>query len=220
MASTYSNLKIELIGTGDQSGTWGVTTNTNLGTALEQAITGYGTAQFTSDADLTLGYTDSNASQTFRNLVLNLTSSVTLTATRNLLLPSTALVKGYYIFNNTTGGQAIQVKYASGTGVTIPNGRKAVVFGDGTNVLTPMDFFLSSNGIRTEVAAGQDAVVIVGRAGGSNNYAVTMTPDSLTTNRTLTLPDQSGTVALVSQIVTGNNIYGSAFGANAFGGFQ
>lgn len=40
MASTYSNLKIELIGTGEQSGTWGTTTNTNLGTALEEAITG------------------------------------------------------------------------------------------------------------------------------------------------------------------------------------
>jgi hypothetical protein len=219
MASTYSNLKIELIGTGDQSGTWGVTTNTNLGTALEQAITGYGTAQFTSDADLTLGYTDSNASQTFRNLVLNLTSSVTLTATRNLLLPSTALVKGYYIFNNTTGGQAIQVKYASGTGVTIPNGRKAVVFGDGTNVSTPMDFFLSSNGIRTEVATGQDAVVIAGRAGGSNNYAVTVTPNVLTGNVTLTLPDQSGVVALTSQITSVTTIYSSAFGANTFGGF-
>ena len=43
MASTYSNLKIELIGTGEQTGTWGATTNTNLGTALEEAIVGYAT---------------------------------------------------------------------------------------------------------------------------------------------------------------------------------
>jgi hypothetical protein len=54
MASTYSTLKIELIGTGEQQGTWGTTTNTNLGTALEEAIVGRGTANFTTDADLTL----------------------------------------------------------------------------------------------------------------------------------------------------------------------
>jgi hypothetical protein len=54
MASTYSTLKIELIGTGEQQGTWGTTTNTNLGTALEEAIVGRATANFTTDADLTL----------------------------------------------------------------------------------------------------------------------------------------------------------------------
>jgi hypothetical protein len=47
MASTYSAIKIELIGTGDQSGTWGNTTNANLGTAIEQAIVGRATADFT-----------------------------------------------------------------------------------------------------------------------------------------------------------------------------
>ena len=219
MASTYSNLKIELIGTGDQSGTWGVTTNTNLGTALEQAITGYGTAQFTTDANLTLGYTDTNASQTFRNLVLNLTSSVSLTATRELVLPSTSLLKSYFIFNNTTGGQAITVKYSSGTGVTVPNGRKALVYGDGTNVVSPMDYFLTSNGIRVESDAGQDAVIIQGRAGGASNYAVTLTPTTLTGNITLTLPDTNGTVALTSQITGAASAYNNVFGGNAFGGF-
>ena len=59
MASTYSNLKIELIGTGDQSGTWGVTTNTNLGTAIEEAITGSANVTFSS-ADVTLTLTNTN----------------------------------------------------------------------------------------------------------------------------------------------------------------
>jgi len=133
MASTYSSLKIELIGTGEQSGTWGNTTNTNLGTAIEQALAGYGTANFTSDADLTLGYTDSNGSQIFRNLVLNVTSSGSLTATRNLIVPTTA--KQYYIFNNTSGSQSITVKTSAGTGVIVPNGGKALVYCDGTNVV-------------------------------------------------------------------------------------
>ena len=88
MASTYSNLKIELIGTGEQQGTWGTTTNTNLGTALEEAIVGRGTANFTTDADLTLTLTNSNATQVARNFVLNVTSGVSLTATRNLIVPT------------------------------------------------------------------------------------------------------------------------------------
>ena len=71
MASTYSNLKIELIGTGDQSGTWGVTTNTNLGTAIEEAITGSADVAFSS-ADVTLTLTNVNTAQTARNLRLNL----------------------------------------------------------------------------------------------------------------------------------------------------
>lgn len=141
MASTFSALKIELIGTGDQSGTWGVTTNTNLGTALEEAIVGYATANFTSDADLTLGYTDSNSTQTFRNLVLNVTSGVSLSTTRNLIVPT--IEKPYYIFNNTTGGQSIVVKTASGTGVTVPNGSKVLVYGDGTNIVTGITYLPS-----------------------------------------------------------------------------
>jgi hypothetical protein len=71
MASTYSDLKIELIGTGEQQGTWGSTTNVNLGTALEEAIVGRATANFTSDANLTLTLTNSNATQVARHLVLN-----------------------------------------------------------------------------------------------------------------------------------------------------
>lgn len=74
MASTYSPLKVELIGTGEQQGTWGDTTNTNLGTALEEAIVGRATANFTTDANLTLTLTNSNATQIARHLVLNVTS--------------------------------------------------------------------------------------------------------------------------------------------------
>ena len=62
MASTYStNLKIELMGTGENSGTWGTITNTNLGTAFEQAVIGLGNPDYTSDANLTITLTNSNA---------------------------------------------------------------------------------------------------------------------------------------------------------------
>jgi hypothetical protein len=136
MASTYSALKIELIGTGDQQGTWGDTTNTNLGTALEEAIVGRATANFASDANLTITLTNVNTTQIARHLVLNCTSSGSLTATRDLIVP--AIEKPYIIQNNTTGGRSIRVIVAGGS-VTVPNGKTAFVYNDGTDVKYAFD---------------------------------------------------------------------------------
>jgi len=138
MASTYSDLKFELIGTGDQSGTWGTTTNDNFGTAVEQAITGFGNPIFTTDANLTISLTNTVALQTARALVLNATSSGSLTATRELVVPT--IEKQYIVQNNTTGSQSITVKTSAGTGITITNGRKAHLYVDGTNVIQMFDF--------------------------------------------------------------------------------
>jgi hypothetical protein len=132
MASTYSALKIELIGTGEQVSVWGNTTNTNLGTAIEEAIVGEANADFPSDGDLTLTLVNNNASQIARHFVLDVTSSVALTTTRNLVVPS--IEKPYIITNNTTGGESIVVKTAAGLGVTVPNGERAYVYVDGVDV--------------------------------------------------------------------------------------
>jgi hypothetical protein len=128
MASTYSNLKIELIGTGDQSGTWGVTTNTNLGTAIEEAITGSADVSFSS-ADVTLTLTNTNTTQTARNLRLNLTGTVS--AAQNLIVPA---IEKQYIINNTLGFD-ITVKNSTGTGVAVPAGKSMIVFNTGSNVV-------------------------------------------------------------------------------------
>lgn len=167
MSSTFSALKIELIGNGEQSGTWGTTTNTNLGTAVEEAITGRATANFSSDADLTLGYTDSNASQTFRNLILNVTSGVSLTVTRNLIVPT--IEKQYLIENNTTGGQSITVKTSAGTGVTVPNGRKMHVYANGTDVVVAFDYATLAGGTAT-----LSSLTVTGNPVFSSTGAVTM----------------------------------------------
>jgi hypothetical protein len=128
MASTYSPLKIELIGTGDQSGTWGVTTNTNLGTAIEEAITGSADVSFSS-ADVTLTLTNTNTTQTARNLRLNLTGTVG--AAQNLIVPA---IEKQYIVNNTLGYD-ITVKNSTGTGVAVPAGKSMIVFNTGSNVV-------------------------------------------------------------------------------------
>ena len=116
--------------TGDQSGTWGDTTNTNLGTLLEQAITGYLSVAQGDVANLTLTTTN-GASDQARNAIVNVTGA--LTAQRNVVVQTAN--KLYLIKNATTGGYSIVVKTASGTGVTIANGASRLVYSDGTNVV-------------------------------------------------------------------------------------
>jgi hypothetical protein len=127
MASTYSPLKFELITTGEQSGTWGTTTNVNIGTAIGEAITGSADVTFVS-ADVTLTLTDSNGSQTARNLRLRLTG--TTGGARSLIVPN--IEKQYLVQNDTA--DTITIKNATGTGVAIPTSMSANVFNDGVNV--------------------------------------------------------------------------------------
>ena len=133
MASTFSpSLRIELIGDGDQSGIWGQTTNTNLGTLIEQAIAGVVSITMI-DANYTM--TNFNGvSDEARNQVIVL--SGTNTAQRNLIAP--LVEKTYTIRNSTTGGFAVQIIGASGTGVVIPNGITTTVYCDGTNFFTAL----------------------------------------------------------------------------------
>jgi microcystin-dependent protein len=128
MASTYSALKFELIGTGEQDGIWGNTTNTNLGTAIEQAITGSGDVTFTS-ADVTLTLVNSNSSQVARNLRLVLVG--TSGGTRQLIVP--AIEKQYIVKNELA--DTVTIKNVSGTGIGVPSGKTVTVFNDGTNVV-------------------------------------------------------------------------------------
>jgi hypothetical protein len=137
--STYStNLKIEEIGTGEQAGTWGTTTNDNFVNVFEEAIVGRVTVPF-SNADVTLTATNSVASQSFRNVYLNCTG--TNAASRNLIVPT--INKNYVVQNNTTGGFSIVVKTVAGTGITVPNGASCTVYVDGTNVIQAFNYLPS-----------------------------------------------------------------------------
>ena len=128
MASTYStSLKLELIGDGEQSGIWGQTTNTNLGTLLEQAITGVVSITMT-DANYTL--TNFNGvSDESRNAVLVVGG--TNAAVRDVIAP--LVEKLYVVKNSTVGGFAINIRAASGSSVSVPSGATVWVYCDGTN---------------------------------------------------------------------------------------
>jgi hypothetical protein len=145
MASTFSpNLKIELIGTGEQSGTWGNTTNTNLGTLLEEAIAGF-TTQVVTDGAATVLTIPDGATSVGRHYVIQLTG--TLTANRTVEVPG--VDKPYIFFNNTTGGFSVTVKVSGQTGVTIANGKKAIVYTNSTDVIEVANAPVTEAGTQT-----------------------------------------------------------------------
>lgn len=187
MASTYSSLKIELIGTGDQAGTWGSTTNTNLGTALEQAITGTVDVTFAS-ADVTLTLTDTNAAQNARALRLNLTG--TSGGARNLIVP--AIAKQYIVNNGTA--DTVTIKNSTGSGVAVPTGVTLTVFNNATNIVVV-------NNYAPTFAAGQMNLQAQGplrfedATGGQ--YVAFAAPSTIASNVTWTLPSVDGTTGQV-----------------------
>jgi hypothetical protein len=164
MASTYSSLKIELIGTGDQAGTWGNTTNTNLGTALEEAITGSANVTFAS-SNAAIALADTNAAQTARNLRLNLVG--TISNVQTLFIP--AIEKQYLVTNGLSNSVIISNgsnASPTGTTVTIPTGRSVVIFNDATNIAETTNYVSNlSLGTALSPANGGTGLVSPGTSG-------------------------------------------------------
>jgi hypothetical protein len=174
MASTYStNLKIELIGTGEQAGTWGNTTNTNLGTALEQAVVGKADVAM-STTTVTLTLTNANTAQNARAIYLNLTGSPGGAA----VLEVPAIEKPYIVKNGSD--QQVTIKVSGLTGVPIPTTKTAIVYNNGTDVVTAVDHIPSLTlGAALPIASG-----------GTGSTSTTFV--DLTTNVTGTLPIANG----------------------------
>lgn len=201
MASTYSQLKIELIGTGDQAGTWGATTNVNLGTAIEQAITGNSTVTFAS-ANAAIALTDTNASQTARSL--RLTANGTITNVQYLFVP--AITKQYLVVNSLSNSVIVangSNTGATGTTVTIPAGKSMGVFNDGTNIAETRNYI-------TEFAASNVTVTNNMNAATVNLTNALSVPSGGTNRANLTygsvlVGNNTGTVTLVAP-GTANNV--------------
>jgi len=153
MASTYSNLKIQLMATGENSGTWGNVTNDNLGVAIEQALVETATVTFAS-ANVTLTLTNTNASQTARALRLNLTG--TTGGARDLIVP--AIQKPYIVINGTA--DIITVKVAGQTGVAVPAGRSYLLYNNGTDVVNGLEgISVASGGTGLETLTAESVVI-------------------------------------------------------------
>ena len=234
MASTYStNLGIELMATGDQSGAWGQTTNNNFTNVFEDSIVGRAGVAF-SDADVTITALAANTNQTYRYLYLNCTG--TNSAARNLIVPT--INKTYVVENNTTGGYAITVKTAAGTGISVPNGYKVSLYVDGTNVTqaatytpvaamgsatltTPLPVASGGTGVATSTGSGSTVLStsptlvtpILGTPTSGTLTNCTGYPTSalsgtvsLTTQVTGTLPVANGGTGVTTSTGSGNNV--------------
>lgn len=216
MATTYStSLKIALIGDGEQAGIWGQTTNTNLGTLLEQAITGVQTITMV-DANYTLTNFNGVPDEA-RNPVLVITG--TNTAVRDVIAP--LVNKQYLIYNNTSGGFAIRIRGSSGFTVTIPNGANIPVYCDGTNFysaeLTATTGNITINGNATvtgNVATNQNVVVGKTLSGtysqSGTTVTVTATSHGLVAGNPISVDISSGTG------VDGTYTVGAVTGTNTF----
>jgi len=159
MASTWSALKIELLETGQNPGTWGTLTNVNLGDAvLGEAITGSATVDFPSAADVTITLADSATTQAARNLRLNITESgAGVGYVGNLILGANCQIEKFYLINNTGTG-AKTVKNTTGTGISVPAGKATLVYNNGTNVVDAASYF-------TSLTLGTDLAVADGGTG-------------------------------------------------------
>jgi len=196
-SSTSSDLKLELMTTGEKSGTWGTITNTNL-QILEQAASGYLDLDVaSSDVALSLAsFTTSNG----KNLYYKLTG--TLAANRTVTMPDSA-ERVFIVEDATTRSSShytLTVKTVSGTGVAIPVGAKVVLYSDGTNISSgPM-----TKGYYT-VTSAYTAVAGDQVMANTTSSAITITlPASPSTGDEVTIIDARGTFA-TNNLTIGRN---------------
>jgi hypothetical protein len=196
VATYVNNLRLKEITTGDEDGTWGTSTNTNL-----ELITdgfSYGTKEMAADANETFTMPDATADAT-RGFYLKITSAGALTATREVTLGPNTVSKVWLIENATTGSQIITIKQGSGATVNVANGSKVMIVTDG---------------------AGAGAAVIDASTAGGVSY-VTKTANYTTANLEGVLADTSGgafTITLPASPSVGDQVViadaGASFGSN------
>jgi hypothetical protein len=211
MASTYSPLKIELIGTGEQSGTWGNTTNTNLGIAIEEAITGSADVSFSS-ADVTLTLSDTNTTQTARNLRLNLTG--TSGGARNLTVPN---IEKFYIIANGLAND-VTVRNTTGTTYTVPAGTTGQVYSTGTGVRAGLNFFEGSLLSNAAVILGGaiNATPVGGISASTGAFTTLAASGAVTFTTALTVPNGgTGATTFTSGALLKGNTTGAIQTASA-----
>jgi hypothetical protein len=175
MPSSYTDLGIELMVTGENSGTWGDKTNTNLN-IINQAAAGYQAISIAGGANTTtLGIQDGSSDLTgntnaARNLIIELTG--TITGNQVVTVPD-SVEKSYIIKNNTTGAFTVEFKTASGTGVTFATTDKGtrLAYANGTNVIDVNAAFTTISQFTLPAADGTSGQAIVTNGSGTLSFA-------------------------------------------------
>lgn len=212
MATSYTSLLgLALPANGDTN--WGTTINDSMTTLVDSAVAG--TTTLSSDADVTLTTTTGTANQSRQPIILWTAGG---TATRYITAPAAS--KPYIVINKTSSTQSIVLRgVGPTTGITIVANEACVAAWNGTdfvkvstssaasvtgnNAFTGANTFYNSTGQTFGTATStQDGIVLAGRAGGSSSYRSTIQPGTLSANRTITLPDNTGTVLTTGAAVT------------------
>jgi hypothetical protein len=189
MASSYStDLKLELMVTGENAGTWGDKTNTNLN-LIQQAIAGYQAVSIAGGAQTTALTMDNAALSNARNAAIKFTG--TITGNQIVTIPN-GIEKVYILENGTTGVFTVQFKTVSGTGPTWATTDKGikVVYSNGTDVID-VNANLSVSSFAQVNLLAQGELRLQDAAGGQ--YVGFKSPTTVTTNTIWTLPGADGT---------------------------
>lgn len=208
-SSTSSDLKLELITTGEKSGTWGTITNTNL-QILEQAASGYLSLNVGS-ADVALSLAN-HATANGKNLYYKLTG--TLTANRSVTMPDSA-ERVFIVEDATTRSSSnytLTVKTVSGTGLTLPIGSTTIVYSDGTNIIGKLQTkgYYTPSTTYTTVNGDQ---ILVDTSGGGIGTAITINlPASPSIGNEVHFIDSGSNLSSNNLTIgrNGSNILGSA----------
>ena len=183
MASSYStDLKLELMVTGENAGTWGDITNTNLN-ILQQAISGYSSITLNATTGATLVFSNGLESNG-KNAVLNLAG--TITSSVNVVIPD-GVEKTYTVKNSTTGAFAVTFKTTSGTGATWSTTDKGtkLLYSDGTNVVDILNNASQINLVNRNEVRFEDTT--------GGQYVALKAPATISSSFSLNLPTADGT---------------------------
>jgi hypothetical protein len=219
MSSTFSNLKFELIGNGEQLGQWGTTTNSNLGTAIEQAIVGMATldsGDFTANVcTLTLINLSPPVAQDARALCLNIAAGA-VSAAGTINVP--AIQKPYLIINGSS--YAVTVKVSGQTGVAVPAGTRTVVYNNGTDVGAQVSW-LNSLTLSTAlpVASGGTGLTSTPANGQLDiGNGTGFTRATLTAGSGITVTNSAGGITIASTVTPGTGTVTSVGGTGTVNG--
>lgn len=172
MATQYTSiLKLALPTAGELDGTWGDVVNNNITSMVEEAIAGLSTINTWSTNSHTLTTANGTTSESRAAILILTDTGAALTGAGEVICPAES--KTYIVYNNT--GESITVKTSGGTGVSIPNGKRDVVYCDGTNVenaITNGERFLTTNYSVSSSNVGVGGSVFASLTSGSNNVAV------------------------------------------------
>lgn len=207
MATYVNNLRLKEITTGDEDGTWGTSTNTNLELIADSL--GYNTQDcFGSDGNQTTTVADGSADPA-RALYFKVTSTATLSTTRELTIAPNTVSRVMWIENATTGSQTITIKQGSGATVNIPTGQTKVLYLDGAGsgaAVVDANANVAADGVTSVAGTGTvNGLTLTGTVTSTGNLTLggTLSGVSLTAAVSGVLPFANGGSGAVVPLLKG-----------------